>query len=362
MLLTALLAPLSSAAQPAPPAAPAPQPVPSAKTPPPDAGGEELMGVIDQLRYEAGRLLPTVKSLDARRFLIATSFLPVPGDRQIYTNREKRSLISEQEYEALPADQKAGYTARSFSQKDYYYTRYGSPLAYVRLVDLLATREDGQNFIKGKRVLDYGFGTIGHLRLLALLGADVTGVEVDPTLRAAYTAPFDTGIITGAPFPDDAAPDGTLNLVFGSFPKDAAVAEAVGQGYDLIVSKNTLKNGYINPEQKVDKRMLVDLGVPRAEFLKDVATRLKPGGLFLIYNICPAQKKEPEKWIPWADGRCPFPREEFDAAGLEILALDADDTAAAREVGAALEWDQGPQPMDLQNDLFAHYTLARKKP
>ena len=27
----------------------------------------------------------------------------------------------------------------------------------------------------------------------------------------------------------------------------------------------------------------------------------------------------------------------------------------------ALGWDQGKDPMDLKNDLFAHYTLARKK-
>jgi len=44
-----------------------------------------------------------------------------------------------------------------------------------------------------------------------------------------------------------------------------------------------------------------------------------------------------------------------------VLAYDLDDGPAARALGHALGWDAGPHPMDLQNDLFAHATLLRRK-
>jgi len=52
--------------------------------------------------------------------------------------------------------------------------------------------------VDGKRILDFGYGTVGHLRLLASLGADMVGVEVDPLLRALYSAPGDQGAIARA--------------------------------------------------------------------------------------------------------------------------------------------------------------------
>ena len=42
-------------------------------------------------------------------------------------------------------------------------------------------------------------------------------------------------------------------------------------------------------------------------------------------------------------------------AGAELIA-----EAAARAMGRALEWDKGQGAMDLEKDLFAHYTLVEK--
>jgi SAM-dependent methyltransferase len=155
-----------------------------------------------------------------------------------------------------------------------------------------------------------------------------------------------------------------VTLVTGRWPaEEAAVAEvdaAAPQGFDLILSKNTLKHGYIHPAQEVDPRMLVSLGVDDAAFVQAVARRLRPGGQFLVYNLCPAPAPEGQPYIPWADGRCPFPRELLEKAGLEVLAFDQPDDAAARALGAALGWDRGEGAMDLQNDLFAWFTLARR--
>src|SRR4030095_10025565 len=98
----------------------------------------------------------------------------------------------------------------------------------------------------------------------------------------------------------DGGPPGRLKLVHGRWPAEAAVKEAVGGGFDLVLSKNTLKHGYVRPSEKVDPRMLVDLGVPPEAFLPEVARILKPGGIFAIYNLCPAPRSD--RYVPWAYG------------------------------------------------------------
>ncbi len=104
------------------------------------------------------------------------------------------------------------------------------------------------------------------------------------------------------------------------------------------------------------------LGVDDAAFVAAVAQSLRPGGLFVIYNLCPAPAPPDQPYIPWADGRCPFPRELLEGAGLQVLDFDVVDDTAARALGHALGWDQGDGAMDLQHDLFAWYTIARRPP
>src|SRR5262249_241072 len=83
--------------------------------------------------------------------------------------------------------------------------------------------------------------------------------------------------------------DGPLQPVTGQWPADAAtlaaVKAALPDGLDLFLSKNTLKRGYIHPERETDPRRLVHLGVDDAAFVAAVAQALKPGGLFVIYNL-----------------------------------------------------------------------------
>src|SRR5262249_50579729 len=151
----------------------------------------------------------------------------------------------------------------------YYTTKYGTPLAYARPFDLIAAA--GLTDVAGKKILDYGYGTVGHLRLLASLGADVTGVDVDPFLAELYADPADQGIVKGR-----SGRDGRITLVHGRWPNEADAYKKVGDGYDLIISKNTLKNGYLHPAQKVDKRMLIDLGCPDLRFVMALYSALKP--------------------------------------------------------------------------------------
>lgn len=317
---------------------------------------------VERLRAEAAALLVDVKEPGPRRFLVATSYLPMHGDRELFVNRAARAYLTPDQYHALAEAERAGYESRMVTEHEYYYTKYGSPMAYIRPVELICEHlGGGWDPLKDRRVLDFGYGTIGHLRLLASIGVDAVGVDVDPMLPALYREPDDTGEVQGVPMGEETMPNGRLTLVHGRWPAEPEAVEKVGEGFDVILSKNTLKNGYINPEHPVDPRLLVRLGVSNEGFLGKVAEALKPGGLFVIYNICPAQDPDPAKWKPWADGRCPFTREQIDAAGFDVLAFDKDDDEAARRVGRALQWHVGPGAMDLEADLYAHYTILRKR-
>ena len=138
------------------------------------------------------------------------------------------------------------------------------------------------------------------------------------------------------------------------------MARAAGVGFDLIVSKNTLKNGYLHPAQPVDKRMLIDLGVTDAEFVQALGRCLKPGGYIMIYNLCPAPSPPGKSYKPWADGHCPFSKSQWKEAGFTVVAFDEDDSPAARRMAGLLGWNRGPDAMNLEKDLFATYTLVKK--
>ena len=105
----------------------------------------------------------------------------------------------------------------------------------------------------------------------------------------------------------------------------------------------------------------MNLGVSDSAFVAGIRRVLKPGGLAMIYNLCPAQALAKEPYIPWADGRCPFPRTMWEAQGFEVLAFDRNDDAAARSMARALRWAEGTAGMDIEHSLFGTYTLVRKR-
>jgi len=320
------------------PNAPAPEPAP-----------------LETLRQQSVALEPLVSSALARSFLKATPSLPSIKPRSVLRDKTTRRYYGQEEAAALPEAARGALEPVELDERFYYNTRYGTPLAYVRPLELLA--QAGMSGAAGKKLLDFGYGSAGHLRLLASLGADVVGVEVDPLLKLLYSRPEDQGPIQAA---SGGGPAGHLKLVHGSFPADAAVKAAVGDGYDLVISKNVLKNGYIHPAEPVDPARLVHLGVDDEAFLRALHGILKPGGYVLIYNLSPAPAPPGKPYIPWADGRCPFPAALWEKAGFRVLSFDRDDSEAARAMGHALGWDQGASPMDLQKDLFGTWTLVRK--
>ena len=320
-----------------------------------DGGSPQAaISASEQLRRDALALTPFVKSPLAKEFLKLTPELPSIAPRVIYEDAAKTKAFSEAAAHRLPAAEREKLVRRELDEEYYYNTRFGSPLSYARLLDLLG--EAGVGSLKGKRVIDFGHGYIGHLRLFALMGAEATGVDVDPVIAALYSAPGDTGAISFR----SGAPAGKVRLLEGRFPFDASVRRQVGKGYDLFISKNTLKNGYVHPDPSVDLKRTLQMGVDDETFVRAVYALLKPGGKAILYNLFPKQAPPGKPVIAWADGKTPFPIKLWEKAGFQVLHFDVDDSAPARQMGHLLAWDQGEDATDLANNLFGLYTVVEK--
>ena len=327
---------------------------PSRATASPAAPAAPTTGsALDELRTSAPRVAATVTSDLARRFLDRVSTLPHQAPRTLLHDPDKARYFTEREAAALQPDERARLVAQVADEELYYTTKYGSPLSYARPLDILAAA--GVTLGPGSKVLDFGYGYAAHLRLLATMGVDATGVDVDPLLRALYSQPGDQGVISGP-----AGESGHLRLLDGHFPSDATTVSAVGAGYDVVLSKNVLKRGYIHPERPADRRFLIDLGATDEVVLKSFFAALRPGGKMLVYNICPAPSPPDKPFVPWSDGRSPWPREQWEAAGFRVLAFDRDDAPAVRIMARALGWDVGEDAMDLERDLSVLYTLVER--
>jgi hypothetical protein len=308
---------------------------------------------VATLRREAQALERLVTSPFAKDFLRASASLPSITGRTLYFNESTRAYLTAKAFAGLDAAKRKGFEPFPVDESFYYTTKYGSPLAYARAIDVLGLPSPGRN--SSLKILDFGYGTVGHLRMLASLGAQVTGVDVDPLLPALYSAPEDQGAVKNA-----RGRPGSLRLIDGRFPADLHIKASVGEQYDLILSKNTLKRGYVHPERPVDARRRLDLGMTDSAFLKVLHESLKPGGQVLIYNICPAPSPPGQPYKPWADGRCPFSREDWLSAGFRIVSYDRDDSDTIRRFAQALGWDRGEAAIDLKSDLFALYSLLEK--
>jgi hypothetical protein len=310
---------------------------------------------VEQIKQEAAAVEPLVTSALAKEFLSAVACLPrVEPPRKVFYNKKTRDAMTMARSAAVTEEERAGYEETEIDEQFFYYTRYGTPVAFVRPLEILGRA--GIKSANGLKIVDFGFGTIGQLRMLASLGAHAAGIEVDPLLKAVYSEAGDTGPVTRCNAAG-AGDEGSVNLVFGQFPADAVITKQVGGGYDAFVSKNTLKRGYIHPEREVDPKMLVQLRVDDETFVRAMFDLLKPGGFALIYNLAPAPSKPDEPYKHWADGRSPWPRELYERVGFAVIAYDVDDNEAARAMGKALGWGED---MNLETDLFGLYTLLRR--
>ena len=313
-------------------------------------------GVVDQMRADAVALQEIATSDLAKQFLKGAVQLPPIEDRQLYFDPEAKVYLSPQQAAQLPPETQKTLKQGIMNERVFYYTKYDTPLAYVRAIELIG--QAGIKNLQGAKVLDFGYGTIGHLRMMASQGGHVVGLDVDTMLAALYSQPGDTGEIK-----NEGGASGSITLLHGRL-NEPQVKDQIGAGYDIIMSKNTLKRGYVHPpaEEQVDPRQLVDLGLDDGAFVKAWFDMLKPGGIVMIYNLSPkeADVASGERYLPWADGRCPFERDVLEKAGFEIVQYNADDSEMARKMAGILGWDKRTPPMDLENNLFGLYTILRK--
>ncbi|MCA9297140.1 MAG: hypothetical protein KC983_11500 [Phycisphaerales bacterium] len=322
---------------------------PAAAEPPPSGDVANRPTIIDVMQNEARALESFISTDTARAFIRAVDQLPVPDARTIYHDAETSTYLSAKDAEPIFEEEAARLREITLTPERYYVTKYGTPFAYARAIDLAAAH--GLTFRPGMRTLDIGYGGIGPLRLLAANGCDAVGVDVDSFLPALYCESSDQGTFgTGEHA-------GRVTMIDGAWPGDDATRTAVGTGFDFIISKNTLKRGYIHPAREVDPKKTIDLGVDDATYVKALYDAAAPGALVMIYNICPPLAKDDEPYVPWADGRCPFDEAVLRETGFEIIAYNTNDDEAVRAMGVHLDWGTRE---DLETSFYATYTLVRK--
>src|SRR5687768_6177253 len=142
--------------------------------------------VLDRLKAEAIALRAFVQTPLAKSLLAAVPSLPNPGKRTIFQDTVSKKYFTDQSSDA-------SRKVVVLDEKFYYDTKYGTPLAYARAIDLIGNA--GLNSFKGKKFLDFGYGGIGPLRLIAENGGTAVGLDVDSLLKALYSMPSDTGRI-----------------------------------------------------------------------------------------------------------------------------------------------------------------------
>lgn len=298
---------------------------------------------------DAEQLRVIYTSPQSRSMLDQIEHLPVCEPVTVHAAWRPNRGYTATQYESLDASEQEGLRQLDLEPADQYTTFYGTPLVYARILDLLHKHAPGFA-VQDARIMDLGYGQLGQLRLWAQMGADVTGVEIDPILTAIFTDSNAVGDLDESP-----ATPGSVTLIEGSWPNDETTRKQVGDRYDLLVSRNLLKRGYVKPAQ-LNPKFPPPVGweMTDAEMLKHVHDLLAPGGIVVIESLGP--KPDPQK--PWSDISNPWSEQAWIDSGFEVLAHDQDESDYARTMGAALGWDD---QMNLETDIFGVYSVYRKQ-
>jgi hypothetical protein len=303
---------------------------------------------LSKMKENATALSDVVSSDLAREMLSEVESLPIIEGRTIYAAWRPNRGYTQTQYDALDESDREGLRERSIDAMGYYSTFYGSPLVYARMLDLVVEYEPEWD-IEGAKVLDLGYGQLGQLRLWAQMGADVVGIEVDPILTAIYDGCEAVGDVDGDP-----ETSGSVELIEGAWPNEPGCRDEVGTGYDLFVSRNLLKRGYVKPDSLNPAFPVpVGWGMSDEEMLGHVFELMNDGGMVVIVSLGP----QPDPNKAWSNISNPWEERAWIDAGFEVLAHDADESPTARAMGKALGWGE---QMNLVSDLFAVYSVYRK--
>jgi len=196
---------------------------------------------------------------------------------------------------------------------------------------------------------DFGYGTVGHIRLLASLGCDAHGVDVEPVFGPLYSQPGDQGV-----FRAWTATRRRITLHCGG-GRRALDRPRHRREYDIITSKNTL-NAATSIFRPADSRTLVRLGWTMARISATSSTPSTRRPLPHLQPL-PAQALGHKPYIPWADGSAPF-RDRFWNSGFEVIEFDQRNrTSALDYCGSGITDGKSPRR---PARIVRVYTLCRK--
>src|SRR5262249_38095709 len=101
-----------------------------------DADPPAKGSMIARLRREAEALEPLVATRLAKDFLKVTSKLPAIAPRTLFFDELTKTWLTEAGAGSLTQDQRRALKPIVVDESFYYTTKYGSPLAYARPLDL----------------------------------------------------------------------------------------------------------------------------------------------------------------------------------------------------------------------------------
>src|SRR5258706_7710917 len=110
---------------------------------------------VTQLRAEAVSLRPLFRSQLVARFLAGTAQLPEVAPRTVYCDSARTRCWTPAQAAGLPDTMRARLVERALDEDFYYVTRYGSPLAYARPLEILAGA--GGRELAGERAPDFRY-------------------------------------------------------------------------------------------------------------------------------------------------------------------------------------------------------------
>src|SRR5262245_21048977 len=108
-----------------------------------------------QIRTDAKTLEPLVHSRLARSWLGTVKDLQTITTRTVYRDETNKKYYSKSQGDKLDHTRRAALKEIKLDEGFYYYTKYGSPLAYVRPLEILGN--NGLTSLQGKQILDFGY-------------------------------------------------------------------------------------------------------------------------------------------------------------------------------------------------------------
>ncbi len=317
---------------------------------------------LEVLVEHADSLKPYARTETGEAFLDAVRSLPNQLRRYLWVDRPFANAYTEAEYNSLDAKAKRGLSFRPVTELAYYTGISERPLMDVMALDLgvIGTEMSTPEGLVGKKILLFNPRVITQGRLLASLGADVTIVHDQQRMRGLYSERGDVVLAKG----HGDHPAGKLRLISSTWPGSGATE--IGSGYDLVIVSDWVSRGLTLPTTPPPRwisvnRALRPLPCTLEEFAEGIASVLAPSGRFVCYAYGPIQPRLVNHTMPYSDVRFPVGAETIASAGLEILALDADDTRNLQRAMLSTGYNEPMvRPDDGVPSMTSSYTILVK--